>query len=132
MKKIILASIILLTAGSLPAAAQTFQWDGGFNGHSAAGSAVTGGFAFGSGSVASGSATTSGWADGSGRIVGAGGTLGHFSDSLGVGKGYYSSGVLGQSVANAQSGTGLLGGGSSGMAFGSTSGSAVGGISLRP
>ncbi|KYB46284.1 hypothetical protein AB664_22155 [Brucella anthropi] len=68
VKKIIIASIALLAAGALPAAAQTVNWNGSFGGASGAGSAVTGGFAFGAGSTAAGQAATTGWAEGKGTV----------------------------------------------------------------
>gem|GEM_PF-1056082 len=89
MKKIIIASIALLAAGALPAAAQTVNWNGSFGGASGAGSAVTGGFAFGAGSTAAGQAATTGWAEGKGTVLGIGGgmgsKMGHYGGSGGIG-----------------------------------------------
>lgn len=135
MKKIIISSIALLAAGALPAAAQTVNWNGSFGGASGAGSAVTGGFAFGAGSTAAGQAATTGWAEGKGTVVGIGGgigsKMGHYGGSGGIGSGYFTSGSGGQSAAMAQSGTGFLGGSSAGSAFGTTSGGSSGSINLR-
>ncbi|MFC7065538.1 hypothetical protein [Brucella rhizosphaerae] len=117
---------------ALPAAAQTVNWNGSFGGASGAGSAVTGGFAFGAGSTAAGQAATTGWAEGKGTVVGLGGKIGHYGASAGIGSGYFTSGSGGQTAAMAQSGTGFLGGSSAGTAFGTTSGGSSGSISLRP
>ncbi|WP_439271292.1 hypothetical protein [Pseudochrobactrum sp. HB0163] len=118
----------LALAGTLPAAAQTVEWGGGFVGQSMGGSAVSGGSLFGAGSSAQGYGTTNGWATSSG--IGGGVVVPGFG--TGASASLYSSGVSGQSGAVANSSTGLLGGTSAASATGGAMGSASGFVSIHP